>query len=150
MKHTLIVYIALFGLLVTPSNSQESKITGNVKKVLTKVELEGRWQTVQMGGEDIGDHIDQIEFIFKRDGSFKASATIKGEGVVSYEGSYKIKKSQLILKIAGEDAQNSSYSFRNGNLVLHDDKIDSWIELKKQVKPEIKRQNKSQHPTASS
>jgi hypothetical protein len=93
--------------------------------------IEGHWTSVQLGGSDIGEELKTVEYIFRRDGSFSATATMSEDRVQSHDGTYKVLPSALELTIPEMGTHEMPYTLSGDMLTVSDTELDSWIKLRR-------------------
>jgi hypothetical protein len=91
----------------------------------------GEWQSFELGGGDIGDHIKSVTFVFRGDGTFTGSATLADGKTDTHSGKYKVADGVLELTVENEDSQKGTYSLTDGILTLHDSALKSWVKFKR-------------------
>lgn len=93
--------------------------------------IEGNWISARLGGSDIGDELKTVEYMFRRDGSFSATATMSEDRVQSYDGTYNVLPSALELTIPEMGSQAMPYTLSGDMLTINDPELDSWIEFRR-------------------
>ena len=91
----------------------------------------GEWQSFEMGGADIGDHIKSMTFVFRGDGTFTANAILADGKTERHSGKFKMADGMFELTVEKEDAQKGKYSLTDGILTIHDPRENSWVKFKR-------------------
>ncbi len=91
----------------------------------------GKWQSIAMGGDDIGDHIKSMTFVFRGDGTFTGSATLSDGKIETHSGKYKIADGIFEFTVKNEGTQKGAYSLTDEILTLHDSTVKSWVKFKR-------------------
>ena len=103
--------------------------------------LIGTWISVRFGGRDIGENIQRMEYDFRANGSFRASARLKDKGDVTYEGTYSLEDGKVRMTIQGKGKRLMPFKIQSGLLRLRDQDIDSWVEYRKKPAEQDDSQN---------
>jgi hypothetical protein len=149
MKYYLTMTVLLASMLVYSKSPAETKKDGkqfsakDAKKGSAKLmakDLVGKWRLVNVSGKDAGDFIEEIEFVFRKDGTFIASATIKEEGVESYKGTYGVKGTKLRMKVSGKPDLLCPCRLRNGHLFMKDSSLDAEMKF---VRVPLRKEDKT-------
>lgn len=91
----------------------------------------GGWKSTELGGRDIGDRLKEVEYIFRRDGSFVIAATLSDNTMQRYEGTYKVLPLVLKMTIQEKGTEQLPYTLEGDVLTVKDPELDSWIKFRR-------------------
>ena len=107
-------------------------VCGDVSLRATDAEsIVGEWQSFELGGGDVGDHIKSVAFVFRGDGTFTGSAVLDDGKTDRHSGKYKAAAGFLELTVENAGSQKGKYSLTDGVLTLHDSTSNSWVKFKR-------------------
>jgi len=91
--------------------------------------LVGRWHSVKLEGEDIGNFIKEIRYTFGADGSCVAEAAMTDGAMERKQGAFRVEGDQLYQVVEG-DSLKGRFELNDGVLIIHDPFLDSrvWFE----------------------
>ena len=94
--------------------------------------LPGGWKSVELGGQDMGNHIKSMRYRFATNSTFTVFAKLEKDGAVQYSGTYLVVSNGLSLTIPEKGTEVLPYSYTNGVLEIRDRTLDSWIRFRKE------------------
>ena len=121
VKKVLALFLAAAGLLALAAGNDT-----NAPALL------GTWNSIEVGGRDMGDRILRMQYIFQTNGAFSVSARMKDGEQMNYSGRFTVVTNKLRLSIPELGSNDLPYSVTNGILQIRDPQLDSWVKFKRQ------------------
>ena len=115
---------AAIGPRVSPSTSNQTNLVGT-------------WRSTEIGGTDIGNRLQMIEYTFTDNGTFSVFGKMSDGTEQKYVGTYSQSPSTFQMIIKGKGTQRQPYTIIDGVLTIHDERLDSWVRYKRLLGAEL-------------
>ena len=102
-------------------------------KHIDEMKILGKWCSVKLEGDDIGNHIVEIRAEFQSDQQVTLTAKLKSDGKVKENtrtGTYKIVAKDLEMNLGPETMRQKAW-FEKGLLVIQDPELDARVHLER-------------------
>lgn len=94
-------------------------------------DITGKWKSIELGGTDMGGHIKEVRYDFRKDESVTIQGTTADGSNMELTGSYTLSETTIKIVLNNGDSQVLPYKLEDGVLIIEDPQLNSWIKFEK-------------------